>query len=92
VAIDHSYSLGYSNQTDPLSVGVCQGYGTATRPDCAAATAMAVAKILSLEWVKIEKVVTRLKPILTSEEQDFILKLLEARRNHLRTFLDLQGE
>jgi hypothetical protein len=44
-------------------------------------------KITSLDWSKVEGVVRRLHPILTTAEQDRHLRILTGRREHLPTFL-----
>jgi hypothetical protein len=92
MAIDHSFSLCHGNQNDALAVGVSQGYGTAARPDCAAATRLAVTKILSLEWTKVGSLVRRLSAILTSAEQDRILSILKERRTRLVALLGLREQ
>jgi hypothetical protein len=87
ISIDHSYSLCHGNKTDPLQVGVCQGYGTAAMPDAPAWRAAVLAKINALEWPTIEHIVRRLEPILDKGEQDTIIKIIKARRDHLATLL-----
>ncbi len=88
VGIDHSYSLCHGNSGNPLAVGECKGYGT--KGDFAATAQLAIVNIRSLEWPKIEPIVTRMHPILTGEEQERMLKILKERRAHLGKFLGLE--
>ena len=90
MAIDHSFSMCHGNHTDPLAVGACQGYGTAGLAKCVAEGRSTVAKIGSLPSNEIERVVRRLQAILTVEEQDRILKIIEERRQHLAAILGLR--
>lgn len=89
LAIDHSWSLCHGNQKTSLDVGVCLGYGTARMPESGTWARAMHAKILSLEWGKVENVVRRLQPILSGDEQDRMLLILQERRDHLATFLGL---
>ncbi len=91
LAIDHSYSLCHGNLNDPWGIGACASYGTIGRADCAAATGMMVARILALDWVKVETIVRRLKDLLTQVEQDRILTILKMRRALLSEKLGLGG-
>jgi len=89
LAIDHSYSLCHGNPVDPLTVGICQGYGTLALDGCAVWSQAAVTKIMSLDWGKIEDVVQRLQAVINDDERGRILRILKARRDHLATFLGL---
>jgi hypothetical protein len=53
---------------------------------------MTLTKILSLDWAKVEEIVSRLKELLTQQEQDRILKILKDRRDQLGKSLGLGGE
>jgi hypothetical protein len=88
-AIDHSYSLCHGNQATPLQVGVCQGYGTANLPGASVWRAAVIDKIKSVEWSMVEQTVRRLEPILGKGEQDKIIGILSARRDHLTTSFGL---
>lgn len=87
LGIDHGQSLCYRNQNDPLAVPVCQGYGTGQLSGHEAWSQAMIDKIMLLDWTRVEKVVRRLHPILTTAEQDRDLRILRERRAHLATFL-----
>jgi hypothetical protein len=85
IAIDHSYSLCHGNRTNPLQVGVCQGYGTADLLGAPAWRRTAINNIKSVSWSNVERIVRRLAPILAEGEQDTIIEILKIRRDHLTT-------
>jgi hypothetical protein len=88
VAIDHSYSLCHHNAADPLAVRECQGYGT--KGDFQGTAAATTVKIRSLNLNRIETTVRKMNPILTGEEQERMLRILNVRRDHLGRLLGLE--
>lgn len=89
LAIDHSYSLCHGNAANSLATGLSQGYGTMVLPGREAWTRAARDTILALDWAAVENMVRRLQVIVTTDEQDRILQILQERRDHLATLLGL---
>ena len=80
--------LCHRNAGNPLAVGECRGYGT--KDDFRATAQATVVKIRSLGWTKIEGIVKRMHPILTGEEQERMLQILNVRREQLGKLLGLE--
>jgi hypothetical protein len=89
LAIDHSYSLCHGNAVNSIATPASQGYGTIVLPGRVGWTTKARDDISALEWTRIEHVVRRLQVIVTGDEQDRMLKILQERRDHLATLLGL---
>ena len=89
LAIDHSYSLCHGNAANSLAIPASQGYGTIVLPGREVWTAACRDAISGLDWDKVENVVRRLQAIVTTAEQDRMLKILQERRDNLATFLGL---
>jgi hypothetical protein len=89
LAIDHSYALCHGNAADPLATGASQGYGTMVLPGREAWTSSGRDAVAALDWKAVENVVRRLQAIVTVDEQDRILRILEERRDNLGKLLGL---
>lgn len=87
VAIDHSYSLGHASHGNPLAIPAGIGYGSAHDHAAPDVRHDVVHKIQAMDFGTIVSIVRRLDVILTAEEQDAILSLLNARRQALPALL-----
>ncbi len=83
---DHAYCLGHDG-ADPSTIPCSQGYGTATLPEAVHALNATIERIEHLSWPAITMIVERLNPVLTDEERERILRVLEVRRGELRRLL-----
>jgi hypothetical protein len=89
VAIDHSYSLCSGNLHDPLAIAASGGYGTINMPEVARVRDVTVDAIQAADQGAFVEIVRRLSELLTSDEQDRIIRIVSERTNHLRALLSI---
>jgi hypothetical protein len=86
VAIDHSYAFNH-REGDSLTIPPCTGYDTVSLPGCDAARDEILRRIEEIDWSTIKVIVNRLSVVLSPQEQENILSLLERRRTELRSLV-----